>query len=149
MRSIKVSTTFCDRCITSPASPTVFITACKLSVSFFTGWKHIHEHRQIQYIKICFRNQRYILKSFANLSGHILIATLIQLSRFDIIIRCLNSKNLVRIFFICNANINILNKVTHHFLSFFGTPKIFSEVQITGNRDALFLCFFTRFEETV
>ena len=59
---------------------------------------------------------------FAELFCNILIALSVQLAGFNVGRSRLDPENLVRVFFVCDAEIDICHKLAHNLAGFFARP---------------------------
>ena len=74
----------------------------------------------------------YIFKVefFNHLLKYALVSCKLKLAACNVRFSGLEAENLFRVFFITDANVNILHKICHNALSFFACPKLLSEVQV-------------------
>ena len=79
-------------------------------------------------------------KTVRKLSCHILIAFPVHFACSYIRIRCMDSKYICRIFFVCDADVHIFTKLTHHLACLFLAPKLIPVIQVTGDLYPCLLC---------
>ena len=74
------------------------------------------------------------------------IARMVELAAVNVGIFRLDPENVLRVFFVRNAHINVGQQLCHDLAGLLARPQLFSVIEVAGNGYALFLCGLARLQ---